>query len=150
MLASQVSFPEGLSATGRLLVDDVDGLSKAELRLDMDRAEFGLSTSYVWVQADTAENRATDTEELFLDGRHTLGRNWTGRVSGRYDMEADRLNRGDLGLEFRNECLRVDLSLSRRFTTSTSVKPTTNVGVSVDLLGFGGSAKAGPARGCRG
>lgn len=150
LLASQVSFPEGLSATGRLLVDDVDGLSKAELRLDMDRAEFGLSTSYVWVQADPAENRASDTEELFVDGRHGLGRQWTGRVSGRYDMEADRLNRGDLGLEFRNECLRVDLSLSRRFTTSTSVNPTTSVGVSVDLLGFGGSAKAGPARGCRG
>ena len=150
LLASQVSFPEGLSATGRLLVDDVDGVSKAELRLDMDRSAFDLSTSYVWVQADAAENRLSDTQEVFLDGSHSLGRNWTGRISGRYDMEADRLNRGDLGLEFRNECLRVDLSLSRRFTTSTSVKPTTNVGVSVDLLGFGGSAKAGPSRGCRG
>ena len=150
LLAGQVSFPEGFSATSRLLIDDVDGISKAELRLDLDREAYGLSTSYVWVQADLAEDRPSDTQELFLDGRHGLGRNWTGRVSGRYDMQADRLNRADFGLEFRNECLRVDLSLSRRFTTSTSVKPTTNVGVSVDLLGFGGSAKPGPARGCRG
>ena len=54
-----------------------------------------------------------------------------------------------IGVEFRNECLRMDLSLSRRFTTSTSVSPTTDIGFSVDLLGFGGSAKAGPARACR-
>ena len=70
-------------------------------------------------------------------------------MSGRYDFEADRATRAGVGLEFRNECLLVDLSLSRRFTTSTSVKPTTDFGLSVDLLGFGGSAKPGPARRCR-
>ncbi len=150
LLAGQLGLPDGFSATSRLLIDDVDGLSKAELRLDLERTDFGLSTSYVWMQADAAENRAIETQELFVDGRHKLGGNWMGRISGRYDLEADRLNRTDLGLEFRNECLRVDLSLSRRFTTSTSVNPTTNIGVSVDLLGFGGSAKPGPSRACRG
>ena len=60
-----------------------------------------------------------------------------------------RMHRVAIGVEFRNECLRMDLSLSRRFTTSTSVSPTTDIGFSVDLLGFGGSAKAGPARACR-
>ncbi|GGW21972.1 LPS-assembly protein LptD [Gemmobacter lanyuensis] len=150
LLSGQVSLPQGLSATGRALLDPDYELTKAELRLDLDMQKYGLSTSYVWLQADTSENRPVDTQELFFDGRYALTPTWTGKLSGRYDLEADRANRAAIGFEFRNECLKVDLSLSRRFTTSTSVKPTTNIGVSVDLLGFGGKATAGPARACRG
>jgi len=150
LATGRVIWPQGISATGRMLIDDQFALTKAEMQLAIDRKAYGLAASYVWVQADSAENRLRDTQEIYFDGRRDLGRNWTGRVSGRYDLEAERMNRADFGLEFRNECLKVDLSLSRRFTTSTSVKPTTNVGLSVDLLGFGGAAKPGPTRSCRG
>ncbi len=149
LLSGQITLPQGLSATGRALVDSEMELTKAEMRLDIDREKYGLSSSYVWVQADEAENRPTDTQELYFDARYALTSNWTGMASTRYDVEADRANRAAIGVEFRNECLRMDLSLSRRFTTSTSVSPTTDIGFSVDLLGFGGSAKAGPARACR-
>ncbi|WP_151717503.1 LPS-assembly protein LptD [Gemmobacter serpentinus] len=150
LAAGRITFPAGFSATGRVILDDGLDLTKGEMLVDINRERYGLSASYVWMQADAAESRTVNTNELHLDGRHSLGQSWTGRVSGRYDLEADRLNRANMGLEFRNECLRVDLSLSRRFTTSTSVKPTTNIGLSVDLLGFGGAAKAGPAGACRG
>lgn len=150
LLSGQVTLPRGLSATGRALLDSDFELTKAEVRLDIDREKYGLSSSYVWVQADAAENRDTDTQELYFDGRYAIDDNWSGTVSARYDVESDRANRAAVGFEFRNECLRLDLSLSRRFTTSTSVKPTTDIGFSVDLLGFGGRAKAGPAGACRG
>jgi LPS-assembly protein len=52
-------------------------------------------------------------------------------------------------VEFLNECLKLDVSLSRRFTSSTSVTPTTDFSLSLDLVGFGGGAAAGPARTCR-
>ena len=44
------------------------------------------------------------------------------------------------GLQWRNECATIDLSLSRRFTSSTSVRPSTDFDLSVELGGFGGSA----------
>jgi LPS-assembly protein len=53
-------------------------------------------------------------------------------------------------MQYRNECMLVDLSLSRWFADSISVTPTTEFNVAVDLLGFGGSASPGPARRCRG
>ncbi len=55
-----------------------------------------------------------------------------------------------MGVEFRNECVAVDLSLSRRFTSSTSVTPTTDFALSVELIGFGSGQKAGPSGQCRG
>ena len=86
-----------------------------------------------------------------FDGRVALGQaGWQARLSNRYDLEARRASNAGLGLMFRNECLLVDLSLSRRFTSSTSVRPTTDLSVSVELLGFGGSTAPGPSRQCRG
>ncbi|HBU16443.1 MAG: organic solvent tolerance protein [Rhodobacteraceae bacterium GWE1_64_9] len=150
LATTQLIVPGGLTLTNRMLIDTGMELTKAEFRMDLARERYGLSTSYVWLQADAAEDRTTDTQELYLDGRYGLTENWTGKVSARYDFEADRATRAGIGMQFRNECLLVDLSLSRRFTSSTSVDPTTDFGLSVDLLGFGGSAKAGPARQCRG
>jgi LPS-assembly protein len=99
--------------------------------------------------ADPLENRPDPTEEFTFDARQKLGANWTAKVSGRYDFVADRGTVAGMGLEFLNECVRLDVSLSRRFTSSTSVSPTTNFDLSVDLVGFGGGATAGPARSCR-
>ena len=74
---------------------------------------------------------------------------WNARVTSRYDLVLDRASRLGGNLTFRNECISVDLSLSRRFTSSSSVTPTTEYGLSVELLGFG-SGQGGSARQCRG
>ena len=61
------------------------------------------------------------------------------RFGLRQDFIAGRASRANLGLEYRNECILVDLSLSRWFANSTTLTPTTEFGLAVDLLGFGGS-----------
>jgi LPS-assembly protein len=148
LAAVQWSRP-GLTATGRLVFDEGFALSKSELRLDVMRDRFGVAGSYVWMQANPFESRSENIEELLVDARFELGGNWTGQFSTRYDFAAERAASAGLKLAWRNECMSVDLSLSRRFTSSTSVQPTTDVGLSVQLLGFGGAASPGPARACR-
>ncbi len=149
LVATQLQLPDGTLVTNRMALDDDFGLTKAEVRLDANRDRYGLSSSYVFVRADPMENRPADTEELGFDGRYTLAGNWTGKANGRYDFVADRAASAGLGVEYRNECLSVDLSLSRRFTSSTNVEASTDFGLQVDFLGFGSGRKAGPARVCR-
>ncbi|TKA96357.1 LPS-assembly protein LptD [Cereibacter changlensis] len=149
LAAVQVSLASGLTATNRVLIDDSFEITKAEWRLDLARENYGLSSSYVRVLADPSESREDNISELRMDGRYGLTDFWTAKATGRYDFEADRLQRAGLGMEFRNECLKLDLSLSRRFASSTSVSPDTDFGLSVDLLGFGSGAEAGPSRVCR-
>ena len=150
LVAARLQGANGLAFTHRLVFDTGNGvdLTKAEARLDTQAQRYGLSASWLWMKADAAENRPNPTRELYLDGRYDLGGAWALRAEGRHDFETQRTSRAGLGLTFRNECLAVDLSLSRRFTSSTSVEPTTDFGLSVDLLGFGGAGKAGPARTC--
>lgn len=149
LLAAQLTLPQGLGISQRLLMDTSFQLTKSETRLNLKGERYGLAGTYVFLAADPLEDRPADVAELAFDGSYKMTDGWTARAEARYDLEADRANRAGLGLQFRNECVAVDLSLSRRFTTSTSVKPTTDFGLSVDLVGFGGTSGAGPSRTCR-
>lgn len=148
LAAVQVSMASGLQVTNRLVFDDSFDMTKGEVRLDMAKDRYGISSGYVWAVADVTENRPDPTSELAFDAYYKLSDGWTGKASGRYDFEASRATKAGLGLEFKNECVVVDLSLSRRFTSSTSVQPTTDFGLTVELAGFGGGVKPGAARRC--
>lgn len=151
LAAMQIQNSDGLALTNRFLFDDALQPTKAELRIGLERERYGIQAGYLFLKADPAENRGIPTKELVFDGRVALGQGgWTAKLSNRYDVEANRASKAGLGLSFRNECLSVDLSLSRRFTSSTSVSPTTDFAVSLELLGFGGSTPAGASRQCRG
>ncbi len=140
LLATTVKSANGLTLTNRAVLDDDFGLSRDELRLGWDRRRMDLGASYVWMLADPPENRPLDTSELVFDAAWLLGERWTATADGRYDLIADRAARAGLGLQYRNECVALDLSLSHRFTSSTSVEPTTYFGLSVELSGFGTGA----------
>lgn len=149
LAAANFTLADGLAVTGRLVIDDQLNVTKGEARLALNGVRTAVATSVVWAVADPLENRPEPTQEFTLDARQRVTPNWTAKVSGRYDFVADRGTVAGLGLEFLNECVRFDVSLSRRFTSSTSVSPTTDFGLSLDLVGFGGGVTGGPARTCR-
>lgn len=149
LAAGQLTLANQVVMTNRLLFNDFLDMTKAELRLDVNRAHYGLGSSYVWMIADPSENRPADTSEFYLDGHVSLTPNWTANTTTRYDLAAHHASDAGIGLTFSNECLTLDLSLSRRFTSSTNVDPTTDFGLAVNLLGFGSGASSGPARTCR-
>ncbi len=149
LLAWSVADREGLRLTNRLIFDDALSLTKGEMRFDFASAAVDLSGSYEYLLADAAEDRAETASEIVLNAGRNLTRNWRANLSTRYDLRAARLANAGLELDFRNECIDVTLSLSRRYTSSTSVRPSTDFGLSVELLGFGGGSQAGPSRTCR-
>ena len=140
---------DGLQLTNRLVLADDLSLTKGELRLDLVRTHYNLALGYSYVQADVEENRPDPISELVLDGGYDLTDTWTVSATSRYNVTDDTLVQAGAVLTFRNECLNLDLSLSRRFTSSTTVQPSTDFGLAVELLGFGGSGLPGMSRQCR-
>ena len=63
---------------------------------------------------------------------------------------ASRSARAGIGVEWRNECVTVDLSVRRRYTSTADVEPSTDFDLAVTLNGFsaGRSAPVPPGR-CR-
>lgn len=143
-----VDWQNGFVASGRVVLDDDFLLTKGEMRLTLNRDKLALATSAIWSVADPLENRPDPTREFAFDARWRANSALTAKLSGRYDFVRDQGTLAGFGVEYRNDCVAVDFSLSRRFTSSTSVSPTTDFGLSVDLIGFGGGKTAGPSRRC--
>lgn len=149
LLAMSVSSDNGLIFNGRALLDDALTPTKSELRLDLARDTYALSLGVTNLAADLAENRPIDTQEIVLDTSYDLTDFWTLSTDARYDLFGNTPVTAGAGLGFLNECLKVDLSVSRRFASSTSVRPATDFGLTVELLGFGGG-QTGSTQACRG
>lgn len=137
LLAMHLQTDTGLSVTNRALFDDQLEFSKDELRLAFSRPDYWIASNYVWLVADPAEGRPVSTSELAVAASWQVADNWRITGDGRYDIEANSAVRAGIGLQYRTDCALVDLSLSRRFTSSTNVTPTTEFNLSVNLSGFG-------------
>ena len=136
LIAGQYRTASGVSLTSRTLFNQSFELTKAEARAAWITQTMGLGASYVWLAKDLAENRPDTVSEWSIDGSYRFSRHWTGTANWRYDVSSQRTAEAGLGLQYRNECVEVNLSLSRRFTSSTIVDPSTDLGITVGLRGF--------------
>lgn len=146
LLAVQLATTENLTLTNRAIFDDNLEFTLNELRADWSTQAVDLSSSFVWQQADLTDNRPEDSSEWVMDAAYRFRPNWKGKAGWRYDFITERAARAKVGLEYRNECVAVDLSLSRSFTSSASVRPTTDFGLTISLNGFGNGADASAYR----
>ncbi|MFY0680093.1 MAG: LPS-assembly protein LptD [Thalassovita sp.] len=137
LVAGQFQSPNGLSLSARTLLQDGKfEVSKAEARARWTLDKGALGASYVWLGADAAEGRSATISEWRLDGQYRMSRHWTGTMDWRYDVVGDTIAEAGLGVIYRNECVQMRLSLSRRFTSSTIVEPSTSLAFFVNLTGF--------------
>ncbi len=139
LLGANVNFGGRFALQGRALIDDGFGITKSETRAAYMTDDFQVSAAHIWVIDDTDEERPDPTHELRLDGAYQISEYWRFAANGSFDLEAEQATRAGLGLRYQNECVFMDLSLSRRFTSSTNVTPTTDFGFKVELTGFGGA-----------
>ncbi len=126
-----------LRLANRAVFDDEFNFTRDELRLDWSTERLGLTSSFIWQQANPLENRPSDSAEWLMDTSYRFRPNWTGEANWRYDFVSGSAAEAGVGLVYRNECVEMNVSLSRRFTSSTSVTPTTNFGLTIALTGFG-------------
>ena len=144
LLAGQISSGAGVILTGRSLFEDDFTLSKAELRGDYAFKRGRIGGSYVWLEEDAFEDRDSEVSEFTLDGSYKVNPFWTASANWRYDVSSDRAATAGIGLSYENECVTLDLRVKRRYTSSTSVEPSTDFGFNIGLRGF--SADTGTER----
>lgn len=150
LLGGQLVIPGGFFVDGRALLDDNTGVNRADARMAWQNDTVSLGAAYIWQSADSEEDRPDTISEWTFDADFELNAAWSLELDARYNVAADRPVSGGVGLEWRNECVRVNVSASRRYTSSDSVEPTTDYRVRASVAGFSaGRATRGLAAGCR-
>ncbi len=143
LLAAHYSGSNGLAIANRALFDDSLSLSRNELRLGWYRPGLQISAGYLWLDSDLREDRLQDVSELTTIAGWQITNGWWASAETRYDFAANRAQKAELGLQYRNECVTVDMSVQRRFTSSNEVNAETAFDLGIRLGGFG-QQKAGP------
>lgn len=150
--ALYVDFGTGLQAVDRAAFSPQLDFRRNEFALAWDTERTGLIATYVYlaeVEGDPYLGPEPATSELSLDARYRMLPNWELRGLWRYDLERGENLRAGAGLGYGNECAEFDLSILRRYTSSDNVPPSTSIGFSVQLAGFGGNGDGDwPPRAC--
>ncbi|WP_299378319.1 LPS assembly protein LptD [uncultured Tateyamaria sp.] len=136
LLAGQMKFDGGLAVSGRTLFNESFDVAKAEVRGDWSNDRLDLGGSYIWISEDPAIDLPSPIGEFTFDGAYKIDRFWTANVDWRYDLEEGRAATAGAGITYTNECVRVGLSINRSFADSTTIEPSTSLGVTVSLRGF--------------
>ena len=151
LLAVRVRPIQGVTfSTRSLLSEDLD-LTSAETRFSWSWDGAWIGGTHLWRTKELTNDRDDDLSEVTLDTRFRLNRYFRASTEWRYNAEEGQTTEAGAGVIFENECLLVDLSLSRRFTTSSNVDPSTEFTLRVELAGLGtGGERRPPRRQCRG
>ncbi len=149
LIAGQLRTPLGATFGLRLLFDESHDLRRGETSLDWSNATTSLSATYMYLPANPFEGRTINQTEFYIDASREFESGWSGRIGWDFDALNREIRAGRAGLVYRGDCLAVDLSLSHRFATSTSVSESTTIGLRVDLLGIGGAPATSTGAACR-
>lgn len=139
LLAGSLDTMDGLTLSNRSHFTSDFKLERTALELDWSTDTYSISTSYMRILANPFEARAATASEWSFEGTRQLSEYWTGRVGWRYDIAQNRAARGLVGLNYQNECLRVEMGLERQFSSATTPTARTSFGVNLDILGIGGN-----------
>ncbi|WP_299731457.1 LPS assembly protein LptD [uncultured Tateyamaria sp.] len=136
LLAGQMRLSGGLALSGRTLFDEHFDVTRAELRGDWSNRRVDVGGSFIWIDEDPAIEQLAPIGEITFDGAYRIDRFWTASVDMRYDIEEGRAATAGAGLTYENECVRVGVSVNRSFADSTTIEPSTSLGLTVSLRGF--------------
>lgn len=142
LLSFSLSHPSGLWLDSRSLLTDFDHFNRSETRIGWDGEYINLTAAHVFLEADLEENRLGEVSEWSLDGSWQIDDTWSLKADARYDAAAEAPRKLGLGIEWRNECARLGLTVSRSYTSSDNVTPATNIGFQVGIDGFSADPRA--------
>lgn len=144
VLAFGYDAADDLRISASALADDDFELSRTELSVDYADTDLALSTSYVFLEADAVT--PSDRAELVVDLGYKIDESWAGSLGFRRDIKNNSFISADAGLSWGNECATFEFSVSRRFTTSNNVEPSTEYGLTLRLAGLGTQGDAAQRR----
>ncbi|MEJ6391667.1 LPS assembly protein LptD [Gymnodinialimonas sp. 2305UL16-5] len=151
LVATHLRFGQNLSLINRALFDTNFDFTSSEISLFWTGERHTLGTSYTYLESDLAEDRPRDLAEWIFDARYEIDSGWDAGVDWRYDFTDGGPTSTGLSLGFANECVDMEFSVSRSYTDSATVEPSTTFGFEVALAGFGASREGrSTARSCRG
>lgn len=151
--AVAATFDTGLTVTNRALFDDELTFQRNEFALGFEDERAEVAASYTYFAEDDSNpilGPQPETDEFGIEASYRVRPNWSVRGLWRYDLASDSILKAEGGVTYGNECAEFELSVSRRYTSSSNLRPSTSISFGIQLAGLGGDGETNwPSRTCR-
>ena len=148
--AANFDFAPTFSLSNQTLFDDNLSFERNDIQATIKWRDLDLDANYVYLLPDASANSPSKRQEITLDAAYKINDNWSLGAGYRRNLASGSDVERNLSISYGNECITTDFSVSRNFTNSNNVAPSTEFGLSVVLVGFGGNEPARPAHKCSG
>ena len=139
LLATNFQQKNGIELINRALIASDGVVTKSETSLKVNRNQHQIRATHVELTKDSNISQNQSLSSLALEWSYNLNSNWRSDSKFQFDSNIGRLSKLELGLRYENECVNVDLSSSRSFSTSSTLIDKTDFTLSVELTGFSSS-----------
>ncbi|MEL6677127.1 MAG: LPS assembly protein LptD [Pseudomonadota bacterium] len=140
VVTGDITWDDRFRVAGALLTDDSGNISRNEASLSYSGDKTKVSGTYIFLAEDDNPDGSNDRSELRLNGERDIGSGWIVSGGMRRNLSDDKFIETSGGLSWGNECARFIFSVSRDFTRSDTVEPSTEFSFTVRLDGLGGPA----------
>ena len=132
-----ISFRDKIDFVNRMLFDRNFDLSKNEAQLTLNFNRLSTKGTYVWLEKDVVAGASDRRHEASMAAVYRHDDYWSYSAEWRHNFITQRPTSGAFGVKYENECVAVNLSLSLQYEGSGIVRPTKELGLTVELAGFG-------------
>ncbi len=139
LLATNFQQKNGIELINRALIASDGVVTKSETSLKVNRNQHQIRATHVELTKDSNIIQNQSLSSVALEWSYNLNSNWRSDSKFQFDSNIGRLSKLELGLRYENECVNVDLSSSRSFSTSSTLIDKTDFTLSVELTGFSSS-----------
>ena len=139
LLATNFQQKNGIELINRALIASDGVVTKSETSLKVNRNQHQIRATHVELTKDSNILQNQSLSSVTLEWNYNLNSNWRSDSKFQFDSNIGRLSKLELGLRYENECVNVDLSSSRSFSTSNTLIDKTDFTLSVELTGFSSS-----------
>ena len=144
LVVGSLETTSGIELIARALLKDAGEVKKTEARFIWQNSKHEIATSHVGLSADIMEERTASLSSLALNWKYNFSTNWQSSSEFQLDSAVGRLSKLNLGLNYQNECIKIDFLASRRFSTSATLNDKTEFGLTIELLGFSSGVRKAP------
>ena len=132
-------YPNKFSFSSRLLFDDKFKASKNETKFAMKFKKMDLNLGYVWLEEDSVLNNNERQHEANIQAAFRINDLWKFSADWRQNLNTHSPLEGDFGLEYQNECAKINFSLSLQYDDTGNVER--EIGMKISLAGLGSNSK---------
>tara|TARA_B100002051_G_C16726019_1_gene635385 strand:- start:101 stop:2200 length:2100 start_codon:yes stop_codon:yes gene_type:complete len=137
LLSGNINFKKNLDIVSKQVYSKNFTLKRSDTSLKVIKPRYQINTSLTNLVSDPSEGTNTDLKELTLNLNSSLTKNWSSKIGLRRNMVNNEDLNTTLGLNFRNDCIDIDLSLSRRNTTSNLLPKDSRIDLVVNFGNIG-------------